>query len=278
MDKDIFNKLLLQIDATLEKKGVNVNFLNEKAEIKKFKELLIKETEEKEKILIDEAFKIAKQKTEDFLFEKMNEQKKNNGILTQKIIEALSNVKFDPQISVNIPDVIVPKIELPLIRIPEIKAPTVNVPPIKMPDNISITGLKDLFAGLKEEIIKIKEMLSSFDRDNPMPVILTDEKGNFYRSSIAIAGGSMVGGGGGNGGEMLGETAGTLKQRISYVGATSYIEYVGEAQSDAKTSELKWRIKKMVYDANNNLLEINWCEGTTGFKYSWDLRATYNYN
>lgn len=272
MDK---NKILNQIDDILKKKGITVS------QIDKFKSNLLKETADKEKVLMDEVYKAVQKKSEEFLFEKLDEIEQFSKKQQDNIIKALENIKIEPKVSVNvdrvnIPEVKIPEIKLPIFRMPEVKIPIIKVPDIKMPDSMRIEGLKDfiqnLFSYLKQEA------LSNIDRDNPLPVILTDEKGKFYRAGIAIAGGSVgTGGGGGNSGEMLSETAGTLKQRISYITGTSNIEYVGEAQSNVQTSELKWRIKKLVYDTSNNLLEINWCNGETGFKYSWDERLTYNY-
>lgn len=52
----------------------------------------------------------------------------------KSVIEALdsrvSKLDFQPQINVNIPDVVVPEINIPNIYVPEIKAPSVTVSPI----------------------------------------------------------------------------------------------------------------------------------------------------
>lgn len=276
MEKNNLDNLLSKIDAALAKKGISFS------EIDKFKKNLIKETQDKEKFLMDEIYKSAQKKSEIFLSKKVEEIEKLSLIHQDKIIEALKTVKFEPQLvidvsNIKIPEIKIPEIKIPnmpQIKIPDIKIPEIKIPEIKMPDNMKVDGLKEF---IKELLTYLKnERLSNIDRDNPLPVILTDEKGSLYRASMAITGG-YVGGGGGNSGEMLGETAGTLKQRIAYIGTTSNPEYIGEALSDVLTTENKWRIKKLTYDINYNLLAINWCYSETGFKYSWDNRASYSY-
>lgn len=255
IDKALSNKKK-QLDFILKEKGIN--FL----ELKKEKER--KKEQDKQNILNKE---------------RKDKQDK------QDLINAIKGLKFEPIIEVTVPKIELPKIEIPTINVPEIKLPTINIPKITIPEakikveipkqeplkDIEVKGLKEF----KDELIKLlkEERLSDINRDNPLPVILTDEKGILYRASMAIT----AGGGGGMSGELLGETAGTLKQRISYITGTSNIEYVGEAQSDTKTTDLKWRIKKLIYDGSNNLLEINWCNSEIGFKFSWDLKATYSY-
>lgn len=100
-----------------------------------------------------------------------------------------------PKVSVNVPDVVIPKIELPEIKIPRIEVPEAKVS-VKMPKEMEVKGLaglaKNVLATLKKPFNVI---LNGINRDNPLPVILTDEKGAFYKALMtAISGG---GGGGG---------------------------------------------------------------------------------
>jgi hypothetical protein len=53
--------------------------------------------------------------------------------------------------------------------------------------------------------------------------------------------------------------------------------YVGMAFPGALTSESKWAIKKMAYDANNNMTTLRFAGGSDAFDKIWDNRATYTY-
>ena len=64
--------------------------------------------------------------------------------------------------------------------------------------------------------------------------------------------------------------------RIEYDGSNNPI-YVGEAESGSGESELKWRIKKLTY-SGSNVTQIDWCEGSEGFKYKWSERTSYSYS
>ena len=64
--------------------------------------------------------------------------------------------------------------------------------------------------------------------------------------------------------------------RIEYDGSNNPI-YVGEAESGSGESELKWRIKKLTY-TGSNVTQIDWCEGSEGFKYKWSERTSYSYS
>jgi len=66
--------------------------------------------------------------------------------------------------------------------------------------------------------------------------------------------------------------------RISY-DAQDRQEYIGEcdAKNQNKFLSAVWRIKKIIYDANNNILAITWADGTMEFDKVWSDRATYTY-
>lgn len=54
--------------------------------------------------------------------------------------------------------------------------------------------------------------------------------------------------------------------------------YIGEAEPGTSTSEAKWRIRKIEYDANGNPISVKWADGTNSFTKVWDDRATYTYS
>lgn len=67
-------------------------------------------------------------------------------------------------------------------------------------------------------------------------------------------------------------------QRISYtVGGLP--EYIGEChpKNQHLTANSVWRIKKIVYDVNDNAVSINWADRSKNFNFQWTQRATYNY-
>jgi len=55
--------------------------------------------------------------------------------------------------------------------------------------------------------------------------------------------------------------------------------YIGESHGASK-SEAKWRIKKLVWDANGNLIDILWgrTDNKILFDKVWDERTSYSYS
>lgn len=92
---------------------------------------------------------------------------------------------------IKLPTIIIPEIKIPVIKVPTIKVPKseikVNVPEIKMPTEMKVKGMEELIRSINE-VLRPKEI-----SDNPMRVVLTDEKGMEYTAK----GGSVVSGGGG---------------------------------------------------------------------------------
>ncbi len=100
--------------------------------------------------------------------------------LKKELGEAIKNIKID------IPKIEIPPIDVkvPDINIPEIKLPQINIPPIKIPE------------------IKVPEQTTVFpskfkvdaDKTNPVPVILTNTKGDVYSISefMPAGGGKQV--------------------------------------------------------------------------------------
>jgi hypothetical protein len=54
--------------------------------------------------------------------------------------------------------------------------------------------------------------------------------------------------------------------------------YLGEAIPGTAKDVTGWRIKKIVYDENNFVTDIQWADGTAEFDKTWDSRDTYTYS
>ncbi len=112
-------------------------------------------------------------------------------MMTDKVGEAVMNAvknlsvnvpKQDAtQVSVNIPDVIVPDIKVPVPQV-HYTPPSINIPSIKMPNSMGVTGWIGML-GYDSGFLK-----------NPFPVQLRDKDGN----PVSLGGSSTFGGGGPN--------------------------------------------------------------------------------
>lgn len=67
------------------------------------------------------------------------------------------------------------------------------------------------------------------------------------------------------------------QQILDYSGGSSPI-YIGWATPGVPTSAAKWKIRKLTYDANGNVTQIQWAKGDVGFNSIWDDRATLSYS
>ena len=57
--------------------------------------------------------------------------------------------------------------------------------------------------------------------------------------------------------------------------ASATVTYDGTAKhKNASTATAVWRIFKITYDANGNLLSITWADGNELYDNIWDNRAT----
>ena len=66
--------------------------------------------------------------------------------------------------------------------------------------------------------------------------------------------------------------------KIDYDGGTN-ATYIGETPSGTATSVALWRIKKLTYDVNNNVTDIQWAnKEPVKFTVIWDNRASLNYS
>jgi len=54
--------------------------------------------------------------------------------------------------------------------------------------------------------------------------------------------------------------------------------YIGESDPGYASSVARWRIKKLTYDANDNVTKVEWASGNLNFDKIWDNRATYAYS
>ncbi len=186
MDKDALKKLKEQIDEFLKIKGVGLDQFDELR-----KKLLLEMREKERKALAEAIANEYQKKIEDFIAQKLSEAEKVHQEDKEKIIEAIKSVELKPRVEI-------PEIKFPEIKIPQpkvvVKPPDVKVPPIEIPKTIEITGffsfIKALFEILKG---RLRVMIEGIDRKNPLPVILVDEKGKFYKALATIVG--RIGGG-----------------------------------------------------------------------------------
>lgn len=74
---------------------------------------------------------------------------------------------------------------------------------------------------------------------------------------------------------ILGSTNNTIK--MDYDGNGNQI-YVGWAQTGTATSDPYWRIMQQTFNASNQVTDIKWPNGSTGFGSVWDNRTTYTYS
>lgn len=140
----------------------------------------------------------------------------NSAWTREQMKEVISQIKVEsPKVSVEapsvkvdapkIPDIAVPKIEFPkkeLISAMREAIKGIKFPDIKVPDfpkEMKVTKVEELIKQVKKLAdAKMTVELSSgkFSAENPLPVILTDEDGKFYKalaSLIASGGGRGVG-------------------------------------------------------------------------------------
>lgn len=59
--------------------------------------------------------------------------------------------------------------------------------------------------------------------------------------------------------------------------------YLGRALIGTATSELKWQIQFLTWDANNSVTSVTWAQNSEGnasgdYEFAWDSRAGYTYS
>lgn len=130
---------------------------------------------------------------------------KENRLTKEDIKEALSELKIEPQVNVNVPDIKIPDIKIPEIKspiIPEIKIPEIKIPDIKIPKietpkipEIRIPEIKIPKIEMPDKMTVDGEVeLKGYGMDNPLPVQLRDAKGKPMEFNF---GGVGTGNGGG---------------------------------------------------------------------------------
>jgi len=166
----------------------------------------------------------------------------------ESIIRALKDIKIESKVDIpkiEIPPIIVPKpdpvevkVDVPPIKLPKIVVPKpdpveVKIPPIKVPapkvtvkpaevkfpKEMAVKGLAKAVKPITDALKKPLNAVLSNDRDNPLPVILTDEKGVFYKAVSQII---SQGGGGGRVVEERGAASPGIKNKTMTLADTEY--------------------------------------------------------
>lgn len=146
------------------------------------------------------------------------------GIISQIKVES-PVVNVEPaNVSVAPGKVEVPKIEFPKLELIEamkdaikgIKFPKIDVKSPDYPKEIKVAKIEELISEVKKlaDAKMTVELSSEYNRDNPLPVILTDEKGVFYKAITEFIS-SSGGGGGGFGIAALKQIDGRLQIDVS---------------------------------------------------------------
>lgn len=197
-----------------------------------------------------------------------------------------------PKVEVTVPDVIVPEIKMPEIKAPDIKIPeitippitvpkpevTVNIPPIKfpkpekpvvnvepkvevkIPKEFELQGFKAAIKSLLEAINASQRGEMPYDRDNPLPVILTDKNGEFYKAVMSAV---SYGGGGGGSQDPL------QPYKIADLDDASNSKYYGFTHKDGY-----WYILR----ENTSTKTYRYTAGGADYPTNWTNRATLAYD
>lgn len=60
--------------------------------------------------------------------------------------------------------------------------------------------------------------------------------------------------------------------------ANGQAAYIGYAEPGTAKSSPKWQIRKITYDANGAMTDVQFANGTNKFDKVWNDRATYSYS
>ena len=191
--KDIREK----IDAVLRARGIDptISDFNNKLKAKveqEYKENIAKEIEKRVSESIES---IVNQEIQNI--ETANEKFKD------QIVEAVKGIKIDNQVSVGQPEIKMPEINIPEIKVPEVKVrmpdikiPEIKVPKVEMPKEITVNGFGS-FVKAMLEVLKnqFTVKIGGVDRKHPLPVILCDQEGKYYKALnnlISSGGGGSI--------------------------------------------------------------------------------------
>ena len=75
----------------------------------------------------------------------------------------------------------------------------------------------------------------------------------------------------------------SVESQDNYMTALDYdssgnLIYIGKANMNSSKADGVWSIRKLVYDASNNLTDMLWANGDGAFNNIWDNRITINYS
>ena len=75
----------------------------------------------------------------------------------------------------------------------------------------------------------------------------------------------------------------SVEPQDNYMTALDYdssgnLIYIGKANMNSSKADGVWSIRKLVYDASNNLTDMLWANGDGAFNNIWDNRITINYS
>lgn len=97
--------------------------------------------------------------------------------LVKLVSDMMEKIGFNPNINVNVPDVIVPEIKVPDIHVPEIKVPKADAPIVNVPAPIVNVSASDVNIDLASIVDALEPLqLLSDDPKKPISVRLSDGK------------------------------------------------------------------------------------------------------
>lgn len=233
--------------------------MNEPNKYKKTQDAVKKALDELKKEKANKTAQTSDKKRIDYLMSALQKTAENSKITKNEMKEIVKEIVSSVNLKVSegnitLPEVKIPEIKIPKIELPDINVPrpevTVNVPKastpqvtvkpadVNFPDEMEVKGLSGFAKSLLTAIKKPFEViLKGVNRDNPVPVILTDNEGKFYTAlaNIVSSGGggskivSLVGNtikdGTGTEYSLLVDTSGHLQVDVlSGGGGTEYTE------------------------------------------------------
>lgn len=81
-----------------------------------------------------------------------------------------------------------------------------------------------------------------------------------------------------NPGISISSLTGACTEAFEYDPATKVVIYHGWAPPGVGKDQESWAIAKFTYDADLQVTDIQWAEGSTALHLVWDDRATYSYS
>jgi len=187
----------------------------------------------------------------------------NNSRMTREELKnIISEIRVEaPRVTVPKPEVIVhtPEINVPKpdpveikVKLPKMPRPEVTVKPadVRIPKQMEVKGLTGMIKTLGNYFKKqLNVKLGDVDRDNPVPVILTDGKGVFYKAMGGISGG----GGAGAAGVV---TIRAIEGNNSNGGGTKTVTTAGTAEKLATTDTTIKRVWIQALDTNTDAVVV----------------------